>query len=121
MNQNRTIRGAAPVALLLGLAGTLLAGSAAHADNLCAKADSFLAPTLTAKSASGWSAVILKVNGGLDPTKEATLKSLGADITRRLPLFQSVAAMIPSRNLRRVAALPFVSHLSSDAPVKKMR
>ena len=120
MNHRRTFRGAcAPAALLLGLAGTLLAGSSARADSLCAKADSFLAPTLASKSASGWSAVILKVNGGLDSSKEATLKSLGADITRRLPLFQSIAASIPSRNLRRVAGLPFVSHLSSDAPVKK--
>ncbi len=52
-------------------------------------------------------------------SQETALKSLGADITRRLPLLHCVAATIPSRNLRRVAALPFVTHLSSDAPVKK--
>ncbi len=120
MNQNRTFRGvAAPVALLLGLAGTLLAAPSARADALAAKADSFLAPTLAAKSPSGWSAVILKVNDGLNLSQEATLKSLGADITRRLPLLHCVAASVPSRNLRRVAALPFVTHLSSDAPVRK--
>jgi len=123
-------RGAPTLAALsFSLAGMLLAGSPAHADappaqNLCAKADAFLAPTLASKPASGhslpgWSPVILKLNGGLSPAREATLKSLGMDITRRLPFLQAIAGRVPARRLRAVAALPFVMHLSSDGAVKK--
>jgi serine protease AprX len=123
-----TFRGAPALATLsLGLAGALLTGPAAQADalsaqqtnSLCAKADAFLAPTLAAKPASGWSSVILKMNGGLTPTREAALKSLGMDITRRLPFLQAVAGRVPARRLRAVAALPFITHLSSDSMVKK--
>ena len=44
----------------------------------------------------------------------AQLTALGADITRRLPLIGSVALRLPTHNLAKLAALPFVSHLSSD-------
>jgi len=106
-------------ALCLGLAGALLAAPSVQADNLSAKADSFLAPTLAAKSASGWSSVILKTAGPLTAAQEAKLVSLGADITRRLPFIQVVAVRVPSRNLAKVAALPFVTHLSADSGVRK--
>ena len=59
------------------------------------------------------------MNGGLTPTREAQLHSLGADITRHLGFINSVAATIPSRNLPKVVALPFVMHLSGDGQVKK--
>ena len=116
-------------AFSLGLAGVLLTGPLAQAGarpapNVCAKADAFLAPTLAVKPASvhslsGWSPVILKLNGGLTPAREATLKSLGMDITRRLPFLQAVAGRVPARRLSAVAGLPFVTHLSSDGAVKK--
>ena len=106
-------------ALLLGLTGALLPGGAARADTLSAKADAFLAPSLAAKHATGWSAVILKLDGDLNPAREAQLKALGADVTRRLPFLHCAAATVPTRNLRRVAALPFVTRLSSDMAVKK--
>ena len=112
-------RAPALAALLLGLAGTLLPGGAARADSLSAKADAFLAPVLAAKPAPGWSPVILRIDGGFDSAKEAHLKSLGADVTRRLPLLHYVAANVPTRSLRKVAALPFVLRLSSDLPVRK--
>jgi len=126
----KTFRAAPTLAALsLGLAGALLAAPPARADappaqDVCAKADAFLAPALAARPASGrslsgWSAVILKVNGGLTPTREATLKSLGMDITRRLPFLQAVAGRVPARRLRAVAGLPFVTRLSSDGVVKK--
>ena len=125
----KTFRAVPTLALSLGLAGALLAGPTVRADSpsaqdICAKADAFLAPTLAVKAASdhalpGWSAVILKVNGGLTPAREATLTSLGMDITRRLPFIQAVAGCILTHRLRAVAGLPFVTHLSSDGAVKK--
>ncbi len=106
-------------ALCLGLAGALLAAPSVHADSFAAKTDSFLAPTLAAKSAPGWSAVILKTEGPLTAAQETRLTALGADITRRLPFIHAVALRLPSRNLRSLAALPFVTHLSADSMVKK--
>jgi serine protease AprX len=49
----------------------------------------------------------------------AQLKSLGADIYRRLPIIHSVALSVPARNVARLAALPFVAHLSEDCGVTK--
>jgi len=116
--QTRTSKAAALAALLLGLGGAL-AAAPARADSLSARADSFLAPTLAARPAAGWTPVILKTAGGLTPSQEATLRALGADITRRLPFIGCVAVRIPTRSLRAVAALPFVTRLSSDGAVKK--
>ncbi|MDQ2798074.1 MAG: S8 family serine peptidase, partial [Armatimonadota bacterium] len=62
---------------------------------------------------------VLKLKGGLTAAQEASLKSLGADITCRLPFIQSVTVRVPARRLRAVAALPFVTHLSADSIVKK--
>jgi serine protease AprX len=115
--QTRAPRAAALAALLLGLGGTL-AAAPARADS-SAQADSFLAATLASRPASGWSSVILKVTGDLTPAQEATLHALGVDVTRHLGFIGSVAATVPSRNLARVAALPFVTHLSSDGAVRK--
>ena len=124
-SHNRTRPGVpALAALSLGLAGALLAGTPARAASAPAqdvrtKADAFLAPLLAARPASGRSSVILRVNGGLTPARQARLRALGADITRRLPLIGSVAATVPSRNLAKVAALPFVARLSADLAVQK--
>ena len=104
---------------LFTLASLLLAGTSAHAASTAAKTDSFLAPKLTAKSASGWSSVILKTEGTLTAPQEAQLLSLGADITRRLPFIQALAMRLPTHNLRALAALPFVVHISADGAVKK--
>jgi len=109
---------------LLTLAGLLLAGASAHAASAApktdsSKTDSFLAPKLTAKSASGWSSVILKTSGTLTAPQAAQLLSLGADITRRLDFISSLAVTVPTRNLAKLSALPFVLHLSADSAVKK--
>ena len=120
-NTSRNPAKGAPLvaALSLGLAGALLAAPSAHAAAAADKADSFLRPVMAQKAASGWSLVIVKVNGGLTAVQEASLKSLGADITRRLPFIQSVTVRVPTRNLANLAALPFVKHLSADLAVKK--
>ena len=113
--QDRTRNALAAIAL----AGLGLAAPSAHADTLSAKADAFLAPSLAARHAAGWSAVILKIDGDLTPSQEARLRALGADVTRRLPLIGSVSARVPARSLRKLAALPFVAHLSADGSVRK--
>ena len=101
------------------LAGSLLAGQQVQAAGLSAKADAFLAPKIFARAARGSEAVILKIKGRPSPTQEARLQSLGVVVTRHLGFIGSVAATVPGRSLARVAALPFVTHLSSDGQVKK--
>ena len=58
---------------------------------------------------------------GLDARRLARMGALGADVYRRLPIIHSVALRVPTRNLGRLAALPFVPHLSSDGPVAEVR
>ena len=114
-------------ALLAGLtsslAAAMLAGAAHAAPTAGAptttKTDLFVARTLAARPTSGWSSVILKTTGALTPAQEARLRALGGDITRRLPLISSVAVRVPSRRLNKVAALPFVAHVSLDSLVQK--
>ena len=107
------------------LVAAMLAG-AAQASQLTsgspvtpASSDKAVARTLAQKPASGWSSIILKAAGTLTPAQEAQLGALGADITRRLPLIGSVAVRVPARRLAALAALPFVTHLSSDGLVQK--
>ena len=108
-------------ALLAGLTSSLVAAMLAGAACAAPTASSDLATArmLAAKPASGWSSVILKTADALTPVQEARVKALGGDITRRLPLIGSVAVRVPSRSLARVAALPFVTHLSPDGMTRK--
>src|SRR5205085_9164223 len=49
----------------------------------------------------------------------AEIKTLGSDIDRHLAVINSVALRVPARNLRKLASLSFVKHLSADVLVKK--
>jgi len=84
-----------------------------------ATTDQALTRTMAQKSISGWSSVILKTRGQMTATQEAQITALGGDITSRLSIIQSVAVRLPARNLSRLAALPFASHLSLDGAVQK--
>ena len=84
-----------------------------------ATTDQALTRTLAQKPTSGWSSVIVKVSGDLTPVQEAQMTALGADITGRLSIIHSVALRVPTRNLHKLASLPFVTHLSSDGSVLK--
>ena len=101
------------LALLLG---SSLTTSAFAQKQVATKADAFLAPKLSAArpSTTGWTSVILKVDGALTPEREAQLSALGGDITRRLAFIGSVSLRVPSRNLAKLAALPFVARLSQQ-------
>jgi serine protease AprX len=102
--------------------GLLLSGlaSSVRADAPVGKADSVLTSRMAAHPVSGWSSVIIRYAGTLTSTQETRLKSLGGTLYRHLPLIHSVALRIPTRNLSRLAALPFVRHLSYDGAVKKL-
>ena len=73
----------------------------------------------TARAAMPPQAVILKIAGPLTPARQAALDRLGAHITARFDFIGSVAADVPGDALGRVAALPFVTHVSQDGVVKK--
>ena len=104
-------------ALAAGL--TLCAAANASASPSLAPSDLPIARTLAAKPASGWTSVIVKTGTPLTPAQEAQVKALGGSVTRRLPIIGSVALRVPSRNLAKLSALPFVRHLSLDGTVVK--
>ncbi len=91
----------------------------AKADVVQEKTDSFLAASVSNPKQTGWTSVIAKVDGELTTGKKAELRRLGADIYRSLPIVRSVAMRIPSRNLRKLAELSFITRLSADIAVEK--
>jgi serine protease AprX len=105
-------------AALLGTTPLLAANSQTSTADLH-KTDAQIGQRLSAKSAHGSCAVIAKVDGDLSAQQQAQLTALGADITRHLSFIHSVALTLPARNLSKLAALPFVTHLSYDGIVKK--
>ena len=109
---------AASALLTCSLAATLAAGltPTAHAGALAAKGDFNLAH---AKPGAGASSVIVALDGPLTPARQAQIAALHGDITRKLTFIHSAAIRLPSRNLDRLAALPFVKHVSQDGVVKK--
>jgi len=108
----RLLRAPALAALALGLA----AAAPAHA----APARQATWGSRAAASPVAPATVILKLApGGLTPARQNALRNLGAGVTRRFDFIGSVAATVPVRSLARVAALPFVAHVSQDGAVKK--
>ncbi len=117
---NRPPKLGAALAALPLLTALSLAAPAAAAPAGLAKADAFLTPLLAAPHAAGWSSVVIRLDGGsLSPARAAALRGLGADVTRRLPIIGAAAVRVPNRQLPRLAALPFVTRLSWDGPVRK--
>src|SRR5438270_2702071 len=110
-----------PRALLSGALIASFCAASVHvrADAIRNKADQFVRKALESSPNRGATSVILKIDGALTSDRTAQLTSLGADIYRRLPLIQSAAARVPNRALSRVAALPFVLHISGDVQVRK--
>ena len=84
-----------------------------------AKTDAFLSSKMTSHPHSGWSSVIIQLTATPRSTQISSLQALQADVYRRLPIIHALAARVPTRNLNRLAALPFVRHLSTDNTVKK--
>jgi serine protease AprX len=84
-----------------------------------AKGDLFVQRQMAHGQRTGWTSVILKLDGSLTPAQDNALRSLGADIYRRLPIVSSVALRVPNRNLQKLASLPFVQRLSADVQVVK--
>jgi hypothetical protein len=91
----------------------------ARAHDPCPKSDSFLRQAMSAKPTSGWSSVILQAPGELTTAHKDQIRSLGGYVYRHLPFIRAAAVRLPSRNLARLAALPFVQRLSADATVWK--
>ena len=101
------------------LASALVSVSAAAQAGSMSKTDAPLGVLVAHCPVAGAASVIVRTSGPVTAAQEAQMAALGADIYRRLPIVQSVALRIPNRNLERLEALPFVSHLSLDGAVKK--
>jgi serine protease AprX len=119
---------AATTAVAAALLPLFVAPAAVRAADAAAnKCDPVLArklrPDAGAGAATGWTRVIVRLGGGAGngagARAEAELTAAGADITRRLPLIDAVAARVPNRRLRRLASLPGVARLSADTVVRK--
>ncbi|WP_395142351.1 S8 family serine peptidase, partial [Armatimonas sp.] len=83
------------------------------------KADLAIQRELKSPHRKGWTSVIVRTEGTPTVAQEAGIAALGGDVYRHLPIINSLAVRIPSRSLGKLAALPFVSRLSSDMEVKK--
>jgi serine protease AprX len=90
-----------------------------QADGFAEKSAPQLRQRLVSRPLPGFTSVIIKIAGDLTPAREQQLRALGGDIYRYLPLIQAVALRVPTRWLPRLAALPFVTHLSEDARVQQ--
>jgi len=100
--------------MFVGLsASTVLAGS------VNTKTDRFLWTQIKESRTTGWASVIVKLRGELTADQARRLDALKADVYKHLPLIDSLAIKIPNRNLKRLASLSFVQHLSADADMKK--
>ena len=113
-NVRTSLRVPALAALTVGLAAASThAAPASHAAHRASWGSRAAAPATS-------TSVILKLApGGLTAARQAALARLGAGVTRRFDFIGSVAVTVPGRSLARVAALPFVTHLSSDGQVRK--
>ncbi len=69
------------------------------------------------KPAGSWSAVIVQWRGARAPWDR--LRALGVRGDKPLPLIGADAFQVPSRNLARLAALPWIKHVSPDLSCHK--
>ena len=113
----QTTRLTAGAVLLTLLFCTQANSNPAHSNP--AKSDQFLTQTLSQKAAHGWSSIIIQWNGARTPARLRRLRTLGASADKPLPLIQADALRLPSKNLARLAALPFIKHLSADLSCRK--
>jgi serine protease AprX len=92
----------------------------AIAFNFSNKADTILQKQY--QNPSGNTSVLAHVaspEGNLRSRQLAQISQLGGTIYRRLPIIDNVAISLPTKNLGKLANLPFIVHLSSDVHVRK--
>ncbi len=116
-----SIRAIRLTALGAGLAASagLNAAAPAAASPESGRVDAFVSQKLAAGPAGRWISLIVQEQGGVTSAAERQLKALGGDVYRHLPVVSSVAVRLPARSLGGLVALPWVSHVSADVPVKK--
>jgi len=107
---------------ILGLAAALAAAFTLSANAFASqgrgKCDDCLAhQLLTSKSARV--SVIIRIAGKSSKVYETRLAALGGDVYRHLPIINSLALSLPSKNVSRLLRLSFVRHLSLDERVEK--
>lgn len=104
---------------LLIFAALVLNVDSVKSDTLSGKCDQILAKKMAVRAVKGWTSVIVKLNGELTQARKSQLTALGGDVVRHLPIIDSLAVRIPTRNLAKLAELPYIAHLSSDGMVGK--
>jgi len=117
-------RGIARLVLSTAIGAAMLGSMVgANATGVSNKYDAVIADRVSrpAKPGNKHSKIRLIVQFTAAPTaaQESALKALGADIYRRLPIIHSAAMSLPVRNTCRLAALPYVRHISADSAVAK--
>lgn len=85
-----------------------------------AKADSQIRQIVADSKAASHTRVIVRFTANTTVSeRDAVIRRMGGLIYGRLNLIESVAATIPTPNLSKLAALASVTHLSTDAGVRK--
>lgn len=107
--------------LAIGVSLGLMAGTVAFATQPAksSKFDAFVQAQVDRRENHGWSSVIIKFREKPTDVQLKKLKALKVDVTKSLDMIDSAAAMVPKRNLKRLAALSFVQHISSDVTATK--
>ena len=100
--------------------GTAIASPLPKSDFFLSRPVSQPAPrTHGARSGAAWSSVIVQWKGARTASLGRRLRALGVREDRPLPLIGADALRLPTKNLARLAALPFVKHLSADLTCRK--
>ena len=90
-------------------------GPAEASPQICPQLSPQLSPR--SKPAGSWSAVIVQWRAARAPWDR--LRALGVRGDKPLPLIGADAFQVPSRNLARLAALPWIKHVSPDLSCHK--
>ena len=84
--------------------------------------DSALARTaqMAGEGTRGWTNVIVQIAPGADAqTVEKAITQTGGDVTRHLPIIQSLAVRVPTKKLNTLAQTPGIAHISRDVQTKR--
>ena len=112
-----TFRGTRKLCTALAAALALACGTA-YAGQGQGKCDPMVARQLASKCAVKLN-VLIRFADAPSPLELKALKARGVFVYRNLPIINAVAATVRTDKLRELIQLPYVTHVSSDAGVRK--
>ncbi len=83
------------------------------------KLDSFAQARATGQHLKDVSTLIVRFRGTLTPVESTKLRRLGAKVEKHLRIVDSYVLKVRNKNIKKLANLPFVEHVSTDVTVTK--